>query len=306
VAFSMAWHAVQVEGTTGDDPACGLLAAFRGELYRCFVTYRDALFELADAVLCKQDRVHVLAELSLEPEHRRGHGALYGAVNCGRIDIARLRWSPACRFDIEHTFRFFKQTLGWTRPKLRDPAAADRWTWLIIACYVQLRLARRLAADLRLPWQRPCPPGRLTPPGSAAGSAASTRHSQTWPARRNPANPDPDARPDRRTAARPPATTILVVNSGSCGEAEFEACQVAGPAPVQWRAGPVGLQPQEVEGAGHVHVVEAGLGQAAVAGAPGAVAGGLVHGAFDAGPAGVVSLERDRCLRGARGGLGLG
>jgi hypothetical protein len=64
---------------------------------------------------------------------------------------------------LEHTFRFFKQALGWTRPKLRDPAAADRWTWLIIAAYAQLRLARHLAADLRLPWQRPCLPGRLTP-----------------------------------------------------------------------------------------------------------------------------------------------
>jgi hypothetical protein len=41
------------------------------------------------------------------------------------------------RFDIEHTFRFFKQVLGWTRPKLRDPAAADRWTWLILAAYTQ-------------------------------------------------------------------------------------------------------------------------------------------------------------------------
>jgi hypothetical protein len=67
------------------------------------------------------------------------------------------------RFDIEHTFRFLKQVLGWTRPKLRDPAAADRWTWLIIACYTQLWLARHLTADLRLPWQQPCPPGRLTP-----------------------------------------------------------------------------------------------------------------------------------------------
>jgi hypothetical protein len=67
------------------------------------------------------------------------------------------------RFDIEHTFRFFKQALGWTRPKLRDPAAADRWTWLVLACYAQLYLARHLAADIRLPWQRPCPPGRLTP-----------------------------------------------------------------------------------------------------------------------------------------------
>ena len=67
------------------------------------------------------------------------------------------------RFDIEHTFRFLKQVLGWTRPKLRDPAAADRWTWLIIAAYAQLYLARTLTADLRLPWQQPCPPGRLTP-----------------------------------------------------------------------------------------------------------------------------------------------
>jgi hypothetical protein len=67
------------------------------------------------------------------------------------------------RFDIEHTFRFLKQALGWTRPKLRDPAAADRWTWLILACYAQLYLARPLAADNRLPWQQPCAPGRLTP-----------------------------------------------------------------------------------------------------------------------------------------------
>ena len=49
------------------------------------------------------------------------------------------------------------------RPKIRDPAAADRWTWLVITCHAQLRLARPLADDLRLPWERPAPPGRLTP-----------------------------------------------------------------------------------------------------------------------------------------------
>jgi len=79
-------------------------------------------------------------------------------------DEVDLLWQAFLRrFDLEHTFRLFKQVLGWTAPKIRDPAAADRWTWLIIACYAQLRLARPLAADLRLPWQRPCPPGRLTP-----------------------------------------------------------------------------------------------------------------------------------------------
>ncbi|MFD9428696.1 MULTISPECIES: NF041680 family putative transposase [unclassified Streptomyces] len=75
-----------------------------------------------------------------------------------------LRWQAFLRrFDLEHTFRMIKQTLGWTRPKLRTPAAADRWTWLIIAAHTQLRLARPMVADLRRPWEKPAEPGRLTP-----------------------------------------------------------------------------------------------------------------------------------------------
>ena len=78
-------------------------------------------------------------------------------------DVDRLWQSFLRRFDLEHTFRLFKQVLGWTVPKIRDPHAADRWTWLIIAVHAQLRLARPLAADLRRPWERPAPAGRLTP-----------------------------------------------------------------------------------------------------------------------------------------------
>ena len=73
------------------------------------------------------------------------------------------------RFDLEHTFRFLKQTLGWTRPHLRNPAAADRWTWLIIAAHTQLRLARPLARDCRLPWQPPLTADKLTPARVRAG-----------------------------------------------------------------------------------------------------------------------------------------
>ena len=83
-------------------------------------------------------------------------GAAPGEVD--RCWLAFLR-----RFDLEHTFRLFKQVLGWTAPKIRGPAAADTWTWIIITCHAQLRLARPLADDLRLPWERPAPPGRLTP-----------------------------------------------------------------------------------------------------------------------------------------------
>jgi hypothetical protein len=77
--------------------------------------------------------------------------------------VDRLWQAYLRRFDLEHTFRLFKQTLGWTTPKLRDPHAADRWTWLVVAAYTQLRLSRTLTADLRRPWERPAIPARLTP-----------------------------------------------------------------------------------------------------------------------------------------------
>ena len=57
-------------------------------------------------------------------------------------DLSEVWQAYIARFSIEHTFRFFKQTLKWTTPKLRTPAAADRWTWLLLLAYVQLRLAR--------------------------------------------------------------------------------------------------------------------------------------------------------------------
>jgi hypothetical protein len=465
VAFSMAWPGDAVQGGSGEERACGRLAGFRGELYRCFARRRDALFEACDAVLCRPERVHMLAELSLEPECRRGHGALYDAVNAGRVQVARLRralaslplprwddgrirlaadvsnwlrpeaatcpdrlfchcyargkgnaqmipgwpysvvaalepgrtswtlpldavrlgpaddatavtaaqirevtgriiaaghwrdgdpdilvvfdagydltrlawllrdlpvevlgrlrsdrvmyfpapprrpgttgrplrhgtalkladpgtwpvpavttstqatrygtaraaawdrlhqqlasragwehhdgdlpivegtlirlavdhlpgdrspgplwlWSSRAgtsgaevdrtwqaflrRFDIEHTFRFVKQVLGWTRPKLRDPAAADRWTWLILACYAQLYLARHLAADIRLPWQRPCPPGRLTPARVRRGFRNIRQALPDLAGAPKPGKPGPGRPPGSKN--RPPAT----------------------------------------------------------------------------------------------------
>lgn len=87
--------------------------------------------------------------------------------------VAALWQAYLRRFDLEHLFRFIKSRLGWSRPMLRDPRAADRWTWLIIACCAQLWLARPLAADARLPWQRPqagtAGPQAMTPGRVRAG-----------------------------------------------------------------------------------------------------------------------------------------
>ncbi|MFJ8362958.1 transposase, partial [Streptomyces sp. NPDC093984] len=67
------------------------LSRFRGEFYSCLAKRSDALFELADAVLCADGPVRSLVELSLVGEHRRGHGGLYDALAAGGVDIARLR-----------------------------------------------------------------------------------------------------------------------------------------------------------------------------------------------------------------------
>jgi Transposase DDE domain len=81
----------------------------------------------------------------------------------GVPEPARLWRAYVRRFDLEHTLRFCKQTLGWTTPRPRHPEQADRWTWLVLAAYTQLRLARPAVADRRLPWERPLPVGKGTP-----------------------------------------------------------------------------------------------------------------------------------------------
>lgn len=106
-------------------------------------------------------------------------------------DVDRCWQSFLRRFDLEHTFRLLKQTLGWTRPKLRDSAAADRWTWLVLAAQAQLRLARSLAGDLHAAvgetsgteQTHPCQgPSRVQEPVGEDGHASRCTETHTpWP-----------------------------------------------------------------------------------------------------------------------------
>ncbi|MER5688217.1 transposase [Streptomyces sp. NPDC002205] len=77
-------RAARVEVMTG-------LFRFRREFYDCLTVRADALFELANAVLCGSGPVVSLAELSLEAVHRRGHGAMYDALASGHVNVSRLR-----------------------------------------------------------------------------------------------------------------------------------------------------------------------------------------------------------------------
>ena len=99
----------------GTGPAA-VLARFGRDFHGCLTARADEIFELADAVLFADGPVRDMAGLSLVPGHRRGHGALNDAVNCGRIDADRLRRALA----------------GLPLPRAADGAmlAADVSNWL--------------------------------------------------------------------------------------------------------------------------------------------------------------------------------
>jgi hypothetical protein len=157
------WPAPQVTTTTATS-RYGTAAAAAWDRAHARLTHRAAWLDhdgplpVIDGTLIRLQAGHLPGAREPKPVWLwwSGTGAL-------PADVDRCWQSFLRRFDLEHTFRLFKQVLGWTAPKIRDPAAADRWTWLIITCHTQLRLARPLAADLRLPWEQPAPPGRLTP-----------------------------------------------------------------------------------------------------------------------------------------------
>jgi hypothetical protein len=114
-----------------------------------------------------------------------------------------LAWQAFLRrFDIEHTFRMLKHTLGWTTPKLRSPEAADRWTWLLITAYTQLRLARGHAADLRRRWEKPVAAHQMSPARVRRGFRNLRPHTACPAGVPKPSRPGP-GRPAGRPNPRP-------------------------------------------------------------------------------------------------------
>jgi len=126
----------------------------------------------------------------------------------GQPDLGLCLHAYLHRFDLEHTYRFVKNTLGWTTPSLRTPEQADRWTWLTIAAYTQLRIARGIVSDLRLPWERPRDPEKLTPARVRRGFPPLRAAIGT------PANPPKSQKPGPgrpKGTPRPPRTRYPVI-----------------------------------------------------------------------------------------------
>jgi len=58
------------------------------------------------------------------------------------------------RFAIDHWYRFAKNRLHWTVPRLSTPVQCDRWSDLMPLVTWQLWFARQLVAQRPLPWQK--------------------------------------------------------------------------------------------------------------------------------------------------------
>ncbi|WP_052567879.1 hypothetical protein [Ktedonobacter racemifer] len=57
------------------------------------------------------------------------------------------------RFSHEHTYRFLKQDLLWTKARVRTPEQFERWSLLVATAMNQLVLARHGGLALYRPWE---------------------------------------------------------------------------------------------------------------------------------------------------------
>ncbi|OUC13123.1 MAG: hypothetical protein B0A82_18885 [Alkalinema sp. CACIAM 70d] len=109
-------------------------------------------------------------EVSLIRVERRSHATATAKplwliwVGLEMPDLATIWKDYLRRFAIEHWYRFAKQRLHWTLPRLSTPEASQCWSDLMPLLSWQLWLAQAEVRDSPLPWQKPVQtlsPGRV-------------------------------------------------------------------------------------------------------------------------------------------------
>lgn len=131
----------------------------------------DEILDLTDPVLgavrlmlwhdkhFKQAAAHPLQVVRLERRQARGTRRDPKALWVGWLGAAPPPLSDwwrlyLRRFAADHWYRFAKQRLYWTRPRLKTPEQAERWSDLMPVLTWELWLARTIVADKPLPWQK--------------------------------------------------------------------------------------------------------------------------------------------------------
>jgi hypothetical protein len=153
------------ESFTTTDPSYGKVSVDTWHGLHPRLTRKHRWKEAEEPPIVKGSVVRVVVEHLPKP---LGNGRVLKTLwlwwaGAGRPDLSLCWRAYVHRFDFEHTLRFAKNTLGWTTPRVRLPEQADRWTLLVVSALCQLRLARGVVADSRLPWEAPRAQDKLTP-----------------------------------------------------------------------------------------------------------------------------------------------
>jgi Transposase DDE domain len=75
-------------------------------------------------------------------------------VGQGELPLAEVALSYRRRFSHEHSYRFLKQDLLWTKVHVRTPEQFERWSLMVATAMNQLVLARALGQACYRPWER--------------------------------------------------------------------------------------------------------------------------------------------------------
>jgi hypothetical protein len=105
------------------------------------------------------------------------------------------------RFAIDHWYRFAKQRLHWTLPKLSTPEQSERWSDLMPLLTWQLWLTREIVIDHPLPWQKSIvnkmTPGRVAQSMGGVLAAIGTPAQPPQPRGKSPGWPEGKTRTRR-------------------------------------------------------------------------------------------------------------
>jgi hypothetical protein len=105
------------------------------------------------------------------------------------------------RFAIDHWYRFAKQRLHWTLPKLSTPEQSERWSDLMPLLTWQLWLARKIVIENPQPWQKSTTnnltPGRVAQSMAGVLAAISTPSHPPKPRGKSPGWPEGQPRSRR-------------------------------------------------------------------------------------------------------------
>jgi len=70
------------------------------------------------------------------------------------LPLCEVETTYRYRFSHEHTYRFLKQDLFWTKARVRTPEQFERWSLVVATAMNQLVLARELGQASFRPWER--------------------------------------------------------------------------------------------------------------------------------------------------------